>query len=192
VPSLHNIALFALLVVAVISLIWEGPTAPPRQDAEPSMAERRSDYYLEDFRITEYGVDGRPAQVLAGRTLTHYPADDTADLEAPELILQRPGAPRWTVSAEHGWLSPGGELIRLLGKVVMMRHAAPGSPPLRIETERLELHTGDETLHSDAPVTITGPAWRVDAVGLESDLKRRQLTLMHDVRSHYEPQADTD
>jgi len=192
VPSLNNIALFALLVVAVISLIWERPAPPPRQDAEPSMAERRSDYYLEDFRITEYGADGRPAQVLAGRTLTHYPADDTADLEAPELSLSRPGAPRWTARAEQGWLSPGGERIRLQGKVVMMRHAAPDSPPLRIETERLELHTGDETLHSDAAVAIIGANWRVDAVGLESDLKTRRLTLMHEVRGHYEPQADTD
>lgn len=184
--SLRTLALFALLVIAVVSLLWEAapPEAPtPR---EPSMAERRSDYYLEDFRITEFGLDGAAMHVLAGEVLTHYRHDDTADIVEPRLELQKPGGPRWTLEAERGWLSPGGEEIQLRGKVVMMRAAMPALPAMRIDTADVTVHTEASTLRTEAPVSIDAGLWRVRAIGLDSNFGERQLTLLKDVRGHYE------
>jgi lipopolysaccharide export system protein LptC len=184
--NLRTLSLFVLLVIAVISLLWEsGPSDIPTA-REPSMAERRSDYYLEGFRIVEYGKDGNAAKVLAGEVLTHYRDDDTADIVSPRLELQQPGGPRWTMQAERGWLSPGGEEIQLRGKVVMMRAALPALPALRIDTQDVSLWPDAQRVQTDAPVSIIGPHWRVSAIGLESNIGERKLTLLHQVRAHYD------
>lgn len=178
------------LGLALLLAVWFGrgsgpePTLPLLQAPD----ERLVSLYIRDYQVAFTAADGRLARTLSGALFTQLAADGSAEIEAPRFILHNPAAPSWHARAAQGLLSADGERLQLRGGVVIERAADARHPPLRVETDSLELRHRESYARTDSRVVLTRGADRMEAVGLEAWLQPpMRLKLLSRVRGRYEP-----
>jgi len=174
------------LVLAFSAWLQEFATRP----LAPTVAVGRvPDHVLEGYRVALHSTDGSPRYRLSGPRLSHYPDEDSAELEAPSLTLYEAGSPAWTADAEHGTLTNGADRVLLGGAVTLRRLPAPGVTALQIETRDLRLEPDRDLAETDQPVHITGEHFVVDAIGLRVRLVdgSRVIELLSQVRGRHDP-----
>ncbi len=67
---------------------------------------RSVDYYLRDLDFVTYSAQGDPARALKAPELRHYPDDDSTELDAPRLVVFKPGRPPWPATRVTGRSRP--------------------------------------------------------------------------------------
>lgn len=182
----HAIIIFILLIAAVLS--WQ-IDLPIEVAPEPSinMAERKADYYLESFIITETGSSGKAETIIAGDTLTHYPADRTADINRPFVEVRGTEASaHWVLRAKKGILQEQGNIITLVGDVSLERKENDAQEPIRVETQSLSIYLDKNYVETDQPIEVKAKSWSINAGSLQSDLNKDHLTLFKRVQGQYE------
>src|SRR5690606_26964321 len=125
----------AALLVAAIATGWSAWKM--RGSETPSQAGgQRSDYVLRDFDLVVLGKDGSESVRVQAPELQRR-EDESMDLREPVFLAPAEPGP-WRLSAERGWISPDGELLRLDGNVA--GDSDPASPaPTRFRTSSMEL-----------------------------------------------------
>lgn len=183
---LHGLLIVLLLIVAMLPWQdWISPQRAPEQTIE--MAERKSDYYLEAFTIDTLTSAGKLETRLSGITLTHYPRDDSAEIEALRLLIKQPGMPDWNISSQRGWVTSDAIRVDLRGRVAMIRDDAPGTPGMRIDSHDMRLDTQTLQFDTDAPVVIVSDRWQASGTGMRSNAVSGDFSLLANVEITYAP-----
>lgn len=179
------IALLLLLLVVGGSW-WLAERSKKPAGREPALA-HTPDFYLEGFSATVMGRSGRPEQRLVAERMTHYPDDDSTELNEPTLTLFDAEKPPWQVNSERGWLSGDGELLLLQGEVRIDRNSAPGIRPMHLVTRDLRVQPRQNYLETDAPVSAVSNSSRLAADGMQAWFNQPvRLKLLANVRGYYE------
>jgi len=179
---------FPLLVAALLAALTFWLDQLVQSGAEQTRAiSREPDFVVHDLSATQTGEDGRPRHVLKASRMTHYPADDSTLLEQPRLSHFRDSRMEVQARAEQATVSGDGRTLQMSGGVLLVRGAYAGQGELTLRTEQLTVLPEQGRAHTGAPVTLTSPTSRTDAVGLEFDYDRRQLTLLSNVRVSIRP-----
>jgi LPS export ABC transporter protein LptC len=122
-----------MLVLALLTFYLERTMRV--EESHPALRRHDPDYLLTNFTTTTYNADGIAETMLSARKMVHYPDDDSTELERPRIVQSRPSEPRFSVNADRGVLSGGGEEIFLYDNVVLLREASGARPQARITTE---------------------------------------------------------
>ncbi len=165
----------------IFNLIDPGPPPPPRE------VRHNPDFWLENFTLWAMNEQGRPRYKLVADYQVHYPDDDSSELTRPHIeFYAEKGAP-WVVDSERGWVSSGGKLVLLLGKVYINREKTKDNRAMAITTENLLVRPDDEYAETDKPVTIDSEGIFYESVGMRAYMKEDRLQLLADVRGRHEP-----
>ncbi|RRN80449.1 LPS export ABC transporter periplasmic protein LptC [Pseudoxanthomonas sp. SGD-10] len=156
------------------------------REAPAAASGERSDYVLRDFELVILGKDGLESVRVQSPELQRR-EDESMDLEQPLFLAPAEPGP-WRLSAERGWISADGELLRLEGNVA--GDSDPASPaPSSFRTDVLEFLPAQDLARTDRPVRVTRPGLLQTGNGMEANLKTRQYRLLSQVRTRYEPSA---
>ncbi len=163
--SLFPLAMLVLLAALTFWLnrVIEGdkPRGPQRHDP---------DYWVENFEVRRFDIDGKLQHTLIAKKLVHYPDDDTTIVTAPQLTYHR-GAPA-EISARMAYVGTDGKEIDLVDDVRVVRQGATGDvPPTVLETRALKIFPDAEKGRTGAPVLITQGRSVLRGNGLEFDNK---------------------
>lgn len=145
------------------------------------------DYFMDDYSILVTGEDGRPRYRLSGRRLAHLPEDDSGVLTRPILQIFPREGPVWTIEAESGWVTGGGDEVQLHGAVRIDQPGDAATTPLRLETESLALRPQENIATTDDPVLAVSPGARVNGSGMYADLNAHRIELLAQARGVYDP-----
>ena len=103
------------------------------------------DYYIENFTATGLDKNGARRFVIKAKRLAHFPDDDTALLDFPEITQFQEGAPPRHTYADSGWMNSTGDEIIMTDNVRVIVEASEDSAGGTIKTKRLRiLLTKDE------------------------------------------------
>lgn len=179
-----------LVLVGLAALSWwlaeRGGDQPPV--APSDAAARVADYYVRGIEVTTMTPEGRPGRTLRSPELRHFLADETTELDAPDLTVHQQGEPPWLVSAERGWLSADGELLLLQGRVTVDRAAAAGIRPLQLVTSNLRVQPRQDYAETDEHVRVVSRDDEVEAIGMRAWLRApMRLKLLSQARGRYVP-----
>jgi LPS export ABC transporter protein LptC len=183
-----GLVLVLLLTVAVLSWWLKESGAPlPGYTSE---APRQADYFLKDFRISQYGPGGDPRYQVEGRHMEHFPDDNSTTIAFPQIALfaenRRDAAPNWRITADTAEASDVALDEVWLRDNVEISGDNSGRPT-RLQTSKLLLNPGAKTMLTDEPVSVTAPGAQLLADGgLYADLNTGQLEFYR-VRGTYEP-----
>lgn len=155
-----------------------------------SMVEAGSDYYLEGFRILQSDSLGQTEYTLEGELLSYDPSRDVADLIAPNLTVTHPGGLVWQLVAKRGAMPRDGRQITLSESVQLIRTLADGTKPSTMHTEEIQIDINAGQLKGNAPVTLQGPGWQVDAQGMTADTGQGALQLIGRTHGRYRTTPD--
>ena len=186
--SWRGIITLLLLIGATISgwALWSqrsGEQARAQAGGQP-------DYVLNDFELVALDAQGHESFTLRAPRLARDPKVKTLDIATPLFLIpaaegSRGG--RWEVRSETGWVSAGGEELRLRGDVVADSTDANGRP-VRMTTQELNVFPGTDTATSAVEVTVTEPGFILTGRRLEADLASGNIRL-EDTKIRYENTA---
>jgi lipopolysaccharide export system protein LptC len=171
--------LFSLAIAAGLAALtmWLERTVQAPARAQPNALEHDPDFIVERFIATSHDKSGRPESRLTARRMTHYPDDETTELEEPRLVQFRDQGPPVRISAERGTVTRDGEEVRLYGNVLVVRDATKGRPALPMETTYLQVFPKQDVVRTPEAVVITEGESRLTGVGLDYNTRTRQLEL---------------
>lgn len=110
-------------------------------DVEVQSAELRHDpdYYIENFTATGLDKNGKRRFVIKAKRMAHFPDDDTALLDYPQITQYQEGlAPRHTY-ADSGWMNSTGDEIIMTDNVNIVIEADDNNPGGTIKTKHLRI-----------------------------------------------------
>lgn len=167
--------LFPLLVLAVLAglTFWLERLSQPPEAVADGRQRHDPDFYVEGFHIRRFGPDGLLQHSLYAQRMEHYPDDDSTYLLAPRLNWHRPTLQ--VLSADSATLDAKGETAHLINNVQLIRPGTRGAPTTTIVTDWLIVRPEEESARTEAPVTITQGASRLEGIGLIAD---RQNTVL--------------
>jgi len=97
------------------------------------------DYYIENFTATGLDKNGKRRFTIKAKRMAHFPHDDTALLDFPEITQFQEGyAPRHTF-ADSGWMNSTGDEVIMTDNVKIVVEADENSPGGTINTKRLRI-----------------------------------------------------
>jgi len=183
--------LFSLTLAAGLAALtlWLERMVDAPRGSQPNALEHDPDFIVEQFTATSLDKAGRPEYGLAARRMTHYPDDETTELEEPRLVQYRAEGPPVRISAERGTVTKDGEEVRLYGNVVVVREGTKGRAPLQMETTFLQVFPKQDIARTPEAVVISEGASRLTGVGMDYNTKTRQLELKARVSGTFVRQA---
>lgn len=178
-----------VLLAAALATGWS--VWRQRDDATPALAGgARSDYVLEQFELVALDKSGRESFTLRAPRLVRDPADETLDIATPVFTI--PAGPDastgdWDLRAQRGWVSAGGDELRLRGDVQARSVDADGRP-VSMATQQLNIFPESKRATSPVETTLRQPGLILNGQRLEAELDAKRMHL-EDVRARYERTA---
>jgi len=147
-----------LMGVLALGTYWLARNTPAFLGA--SDAQRRvvhdPDYFMHDFAVRTFDVNGRLKREVFGTEGRHYPDTDTLEIDQPRIrSYDDHGAV--TVSTARTAVSNGdGSEVQLIGNAVVVREALAGTnvPRMEFRGDFLDAFMNTEQVKSHKPVTL--------------------------------------
>ena len=131
------------------------------QDINASKNVNEPDYFITNFSLVRMDLTGKPSYIVSGTKLTHYPADDSSDIDQPFVRKLTPDMPPMNMNAELAHIDQNNTRLQLHRKVVVDRVASPKAQNLTLKTEALTVYPDEERMETDVPVDILTGASRI-------------------------------
>ena len=178
-----------LMLLAVALTGWWAWSLRQREQPAPLVGPPRSDYQVEQFELLAFDEQGKESFSLRGPRLSRHPSLGTLDIEQPRLRAPDADGQVWTGRAARGWVSRGGDRLRLLEQVELRGPTTTQRLPVRLKSEQLDFLPKTDQVESDDWVTVTAPGSILRGKGLRAELASRQVELLSEVTARYEPTA---
>lgn len=148
------------------------------------------DYIVSNFVTTQTDINGDLKYKLAAIEMRHFPDDDTTNLQRPRYTQFAIGKPYTQVEGLRGYVSGDGEEVQIVDNVKVVRQAFADKGEMTIDTDYLSILPDDDIVRTASPVVIKqAPKTVIYATGMLYEKKNRTVTLLHNVRAHYEHPA---
>lgn len=157
---------------------------PPVAETAPTAL---PDFFMTEMRARATDVHGRLRYRMHSSHVKHEPLSDVTMITAPELTLFREQGPPWTLRARTAIVHDEGARIELEGEVHARRPGAGAQPTMELRTPSMVLEPPRAFAHTEAAVEFSAGNHRLSGTGLRAWWDRRELTLLHNVKSLYVP-----
>ena len=147
------------------------------------------DFFAENFATTVLDERGRPRRRLEAQYMAHYLGTEAQEFTRPYLVMYREAATPWHVRSERGRLSAKGDLMLMMGDVLIWRNRPDGERDFEIKTRDLRVLPDEEYGETHQPVVITTRRTRSRGVGMRAFLDERRLELLSQVQTIYDRNA---
>lgn len=174
----------------LLATLWSGWQAwNNRQQPEATPAAAGADYTLHDFQIIALDAQGKESVTLRAPRLTRSSQDETLDISRPLFLLPDNAGKHWQLAAATGWVSADGEQMILRGGVKGDSPADPAIVPTTFRSDTLTIYPRRNLAQTEDVVEMTQPGLNQRGVGMQLDTATRNLRLLSQVKTRYEPSA---
>lgn len=174
------LTLLAIVALSVLSSRNRSANLPLMSKPEPP----QPGYFMTDAVVTQTGADGRPLYRMTAENIQQNPADQSVRLSQLKLdYTAEEGSSAWTLTADSGLIaSIDSKTIDLQDNVTISgRPQVSGSSEpaelATVRTSRLRVDAANSTATTREPVSIEWGRYRMNAKGLNANLKTQRLKL---------------
>ena len=185
--NLSTWATLAFLVLFAGLTFWLDRVVQPAGPRLDGSGRHEPDYIVDNFNALKLDLAGQPQFTLAAVKMTHFPDDQTTELERPHFISFRANTPPTHMYAQRGSITEDGVHAYLYDKVRLVREARGKHSEMTVNTSYLHVIPDKSYVETDKPVVIQDANTLINAVGLELDKEKHQLKLLSRVKARYAP-----
>lgn len=142
------------------------------QRAEP-------DYFVFNFNTIKMLPNGKPHYHLTGTKLTHFPADDSHQLDLPVYTNLDTTKPPQNMRADTAIFKDENTKVHMYGNVIGDRTATANTESLRLETEYLLVFPDEDTMQTDKAVTIKRGNTTIEGIGMFANNATGEMRMHH-------------
>ena len=178
--------------MALIGACWVALAAcsTGTNEADTALAKADADdlgYLARGAQIIETRADGKPRFRLTAETITQPASSRDVQMQKVAMNLADDSGAQWQLSADSGQMPPDARRIELAGDVLIRGEAGSAREPLEIRTAELTYDVENERATSSVDVTILLIGKRLEARGLDANMKDRQVRLESKVHGRFTP-----
>lgn len=172
---MRRVWLLLAFAAALVLWLWRSPHGEAPSSAAPSAnATSAPGYVANGAELIDTDDDGQPQYSLRATQISQASPSADVELTAPQFVSR--GDTAWTLTAARGVLPPAARQIRLQGGVVAQAQR-PGSVPLQLRTDSLDVDMQARTADTSDAVTMEWGRNRLWANGLHADMNTDALRL---------------
>lgn len=167
-----------------------GACSSGTNEADTAFAKADADdmgYLARGAQIIETSADGKPRFRLTAATITQPASSRDVEMQDVAMNLADERGARWQLSADSGQMPPDARRIELAGNVLIRGEAGSSREPLEIRTAALTYDVENERATSSVDVTIQLTGKRLEARGLDANIKDSQVRLESKVHGRFTP-----
>ena len=183
VPSKHIISFMIIAALAFVSWLLNNKTQTIKQTTDKT-TRHDPDYYANNLQTYILDETGAPSYYLETTALTHYPDNNTTELNEPRFLLYNQNQISWSINAASGRIETDRNEIQLSGKVLAQDKST--AQKISLKTNTLLFKPDTKTAETTAQVFIQNTHGKTEATGLNADLNNNQLKLLANVRGVYD------
>lgn len=160
--------LFPLLIVALLAIATFWLEYVVSNEAREGLGKDRHDpdSIITNFTVERFDATGSLRSRMHANKLTHYPDDDTADIEAPRISFIQEA--RVTTFSSHNAVADNRQrTLLMVGKVRGERPAGLSHEAQSLTTDEMTVWTDDEIARTKLPVYFQQGQSRLEAIGAE-------------------------
>ncbi|MEK8046686.1 MAG: LPS export ABC transporter periplasmic protein LptC [Burkholderiales bacterium PBB6] len=180
-----------LLLMAMLALgTWWLVKHAPQADAPggDKSARHEPDYRLERFTLQRYARDGALALELEGEHLRHFPDNDELEIDVVSIVAHGAEGRLTKATARSAVASGDGQHVSLMGGAHVVS-TAPGTEPVELTGEHIELRAADNLVVADKPIRVQQGASVFSADAMQFNNLTRQLVLVGPARATFDMKA---
>ena len=141
-----------------------------------------SDYNMSDFTLIVMHYNGRPFRIIQGTNMFYHLGNNSTKIINPITRLIQPDKEIWITTSNKGTFQGTGENITLSGNVIITQK---NNNKIRLTTEKLNINTMNEIIHTDLPITIKFPHGEIKSIGLHTVIREKKINLTSQVKGKY-------
>ena len=145
------------------------------------------DYFVHNFSVVRMDPAGKPVYIVSGAKLTHFPADDSSNVELPFVRKLSAGLPPTNIKADRARIDQGNSRVQLNDNVVLDRAAAPTVKRMNLKTSAMTIFPDADRMETDQPVELLMGTSVLHGTGMAANNATRQIDVTHKVRITYPP-----
>ena len=166
----------ALAAVATLTWLWSRQGVDDGVRAVPARLDAPG-YYLRDAAIVGTGEDGSALYRIQAASAVERPDDQRLLLSDVTVEYQSEVNVPWVLTAAGGEAFLDQTYLDFNGEVELTRSGDDDLRPMVIRTMTLRLEPESFEVHTESPVILIIGGERLDAVGLNANLKAESLAL---------------
>ena len=174
--------ILALLAVATY-LLARNPSNKINQP--PARLDTRLDYALRDFTGRLLDKEGNTNLQISSPLLRKNAQSEVGTVKSPEIHIKQEDQ-QWHIIAESAIITADREFVSLIGDVYILRRNEISGEILEITTRDVILRVTPRTASTESLVTIVQQDDRLDALGMNLDIRNNSFELLNEVRATYD------
>lgn len=112
------------------------------------------DYTVENFNFVRASKTGQARYSVVGVKLSHFPKDDTFQIDLPVMRTLNPEKPTITTHAQRALSNSDGSDVQLFDDVQVDRPESKFAPHFHMTTEYLQVFPDEDIMRNDRAVDI--------------------------------------
>lgn len=185
-----RLLVFMLLALALASgsSLWLLEVLRRGADSGKSDALRSDpDYFVENFNFVRTAKTGQARYAISGVKLTHFPREDSYQIDLPVIKSLSVDKPSITMHAQRGFANSDASDVQMLGDVQVDRPQSKLASNFHLTTEYLQFFPDDDIMRTDKAVAITQDRAKITGEGLYANNATLAFKLGHNVHAVIQP-----
>ncbi|GAA5218875.1 LPS export ABC transporter periplasmic protein LptC [Corallincola platygyrae] len=185
---MNRVLIFSVILFAAAIALYYYQDSVRQQQIEVAGAEgeQRPDFTAKTLRSRSYDENGLLAHQIWASDMAHFSNNEFTSFKSPKVVVYPNGKQAgWTLNAEQGRLR---ENQLILEQQVVIETQTEQNQTNTLLTEYVEMDLASNEVSSDQPVTVKGPSYQLQGVGLRGNVEKEQIELLSDVKATYEPE----
>lgn len=173
----------ALIVLSAFSF-WLNNSREIDKPAPVAGLDPELDYVLRDFELQFFDEFGKPTLNMQAPVLRNDPKLKMGTIERPVVRLNQADAV-WNLTADKATVTADKEHVELIGQVHIKRNEPASGNWVELNTREVKIEVTPQIAITDQPVNIYDGYNRLNAIGMELDMKTRTYKLKQQVKASY-------
>lgn len=176
-------SLLIISILATVLIVWQNsdnkivPIASNTEKEEP-------DFFIVNGKYTVFDADGDVSSIMKSREAKHYPDQNIALLERPNLLVFREDNTTLRLTADNGKYKMTEENLELINNVTMIRDEQLKAP-WTLKTESLTVLNKSRFITTKQPVTISDNVSILEGEGMNAWVDDKKIEITSNVRGNY-------
>ena len=173
----------ALILLSAVSF-WLSRSQDNNKPEPVAGLDPKLNYVLRDFELQFFDEYGKPTINMKAPVLRNDPTLQLGTIERPVVKLNQADAV-WDMTADTATVTTDKEHVQLIGQVYVKRNEPVSGSWVELNTREIQIEVTPQTAITDQPVSMFDGVNRLNAIGLELDMKTKTYSLKQQVRATY-------
>jgi len=184
-PTTRN----SLLLFVIALILWRLFDTGEDSAGGDSQPMYQPDFIAAGLQSSGFDEQGKLAYRIRAERMEYFTELEMTTFANP-LVRVYPslGQALWEISAREGILTDQNRVV--LQKDVKIKNLSDSKYISELDTSLLEVDLSTNQVSSDRPVTLKGPQYDLQGVGMQGDLTNQTLTLLDKVNAVYHNEQD--